>query len=227
MRIVDNLDAPGGSWDFQRRALAIRLDPQVIGLGRRWAGKDRQLAEDGLDVAQYKVATVPHPERIENLKAYFLKVLKNEINALRAQHRKTIPLQNPGAALELGQRGTVVCGPAPSRAMDDLVRTRLLARSLRARLVVQRESLLIAVPARSNDPRRYRTVTYHAAEQILLDSLNGDASDADSNDAFRDAYPEYFNQPGAAVNTCHQRFRRAREDVRALLRAVVDHDELT
>jgi hypothetical protein len=227
VRIVDNLDAPGGSWDFQRRVLAIRLDPQVIGLGRRWAGKDRQLAEDGLDVAQYKVATVPHPERIDNLKAYFLTVLRNEINALRVQHRKTAPHENPGAALELGQHGTVVCGPARSRSMDALVRTRLMARSLRARLVVQRESLLFAVPARSNDPRRYRMVVYHAAEQVLFDGLNGDASDADTNDAFRAAYPEYFGEPGAAVNTRHQRFRRAREDVKALLQAVVNRDELT
>lgn len=224
---MNNLDAPGGSWDFQRRLLAIRIDPQVIGLARKRAGNDRQLAEDGLDVAHYKVATMPDPERIDNLKAYFLAVLKNEINALRAQHRKTSPHENPGAALELSQHGTVVCGPARSRSMDDLIRTRLLAGSVRARLTAQRFSLLAAIPARSDDPRRYKTVIFHAAEQVLIDSLNGDASDADSNDSFCAAYPEYFNQPGAAPNTCHQRFRRAREDVRALLQAVVKRDELT
>ena len=227
MRIVNNLDAPGGSWDFQRRVLAIRLDPQVIGLARRWADKDRQLAEDGLDVAHYKVATFLHPERVENLKAYFFTVLRNEINALRMQHRKTAPHENPGAALELGQPGIVVCGPARSRSMDDLVRTRLLAGSLRTRLTAQRLSLLLAIPARSDDPRRYKAVIFHAAEQVLIDGLNSDASDADSNDAFRAAYPEYFAQLDAAPNTCHQRFRRAREDVRALLQTVVDHDELT
>lgn len=226
MRIVNNLDAPGGSLDFQRRLLAIRHDPQVIGLAHKWAGNDPHLAEDGLQVAYYKVATVRHPERIDNLHAYFLTVLKNEINALRTQHQKMTPLQDPGAALELGQHGIVVCGPTRSRSIDDLVRTSLLARSVHTRLAVQRESLMLAIPARSDDPRRYRTVIYHAAEQILLDGLNGDASDADSNDALRAAYPEYFAQPGASANLLHQRFRRAREDVRALLRAVVERDEL-
>jgi DNA-directed RNA polymerase specialized sigma24 family protein len=224
---LDSTDAPGGSSSFQQELLALRFDPQVIGLARRWAGNDRQLAKDGLDVAHYKVATVPHPERIDNLKAYFLTVLRNEINALHVQHRKTTPHQNPAAALELGQHGTVVCGPARSRSMDDLVRTRLLAGSLRTRLTAQRLNLLLAIPARSDDPRRYKTVIFHAAEQVMLDGLNGDASDADSNDAFCEAYPEYFKQPGVAVNTCHQRFRRAREDVKALLHTIVDRDELT
>lgn len=83
------------------------------------------------------------------------------------------------------------------------------------------------IPARSEDPRRYRIVIYHAAEQVLLDGLNGEASDADSNEAFRAAYPGYFAQPGASANLLHQRFRRAREDVKALLQEVVDRGELT
>jgi DNA-directed RNA polymerase specialized sigma24 family protein len=226
VRIVTNLDAPGGSVDFQLRLLAIRQDPQVIGLAYKWA-RDPYLAEDALQIAYYKVATVTHPERIDNLYAYFLTVLKNEITALHAQHQKTTPRENPGAALEPGPHATVVCGPAPSRPVDDLVRTSLLAGSVRARLTVRRLSLLASIPARSEDPCRYRIVIYHAAEQVLLDGLNGEASDADSSDAFRGAYPEYFAQPGASANLLHQRFRRAREDVKALLQAVVDRDELT
>jgi hypothetical protein len=225
VRIVNDLDAPGGSLDFQRRVLATRHDPQVIGLAYKWAAND--LAQDALQIAYYKVATVRHPECIDNLHAYFLTVLKNEINALHALHQKTTPLQDPGAALELGQHGTVVCGPARPRSVDDLVRTSLLGSSVRTRLVARRESLLLAIPARSGDPRRYRTVIYHSAKRVLLDSLNGEASDADSNDAFRAAFPEYFAQPGASANLLHQRFRRAREDVKALLQAVVNRDELT
>ena len=223
---MNNLDAPGGSLDFQRRLLVVRHDPQVIGLARKRAG-DPHLAEDALQTAYYKVATARHPERIDNLHGYFVTVLKNEITALRALRRKTAPWENPGVAVEPGRAGTVVCGPARSRPVDDLVRTSLLAKSVRARLAAGRESLLAAIPARSDDPGCYRTVIYASATQVLLNGLNGEAGDSDSNDAFRAAYPEYFAQPGAPANLLHQRFRRAREDVKALLQAVVDHDELT
>jgi hypothetical protein len=226
VRIVNTLDAPGGSSDFQQRLLDTRNDPQVIGLAWKWAGNDPHLAQDALQIAYYKVATFTRPERISNLHAYFLAVLKNEITAVYAQRQKTAPREDPGAALESGQYGTVVCGPARSRPIDDLVRTSLLAGSVRARLAARRLSLLAAIPARSDDLRRYRSVIYHSAEQILLDSLNGEASDADSSDTFRAAYPEYFAQPGASANLLHQRFRRAREDVKALLQAVVSRDEL-
>ncbi len=68
---------------------------------------------------------------------------------------------------------------------------------------------------------------YAAAEQVLRDAINEEPSEADTNDAFRAAYPEYFDQPGASANLSHQRFRRAREDVKALLQAVVSRDELS
>jgi DNA-directed RNA polymerase specialized sigma24 family protein len=222
---VNKPDAPGGSLDFQQSLLEVRHDPQVIGLARRWAGAP-DLAEDALQIAYYNVATARHPQRIDNLHAYFVKVLKNEIAALRAQGQKTTPLPKPGAALEAAQHTIAVCGSARSRPLDDLVRTSLLARSVRTRLAAQRMGLLLAIPARSEDLRRYRAVIYASAEQVLVDSLNGEASDADSNDAFRAAYPGYFAQPGASANLLHQRFRRAREDVKALLQAVVDRDEL-
>ncbi len=66
-----------------------------------------------------------------------------------------------------------------------------------------------------------------AAEQVLRDAIDGVSGESDSNDAFRAAYPEYFDQPGATPNTLHQRFRRAREDVKALLQTVVSRDELS
>lgn len=222
---MNKLDAPGGSADLQQSLLAVRHDPQVIGLARKWAGAP-DLAEDALQIAYYNIAAARHPQRIDNLHAYFVKVLKNEIAALRAQGQKAIPLPKPGAALESVQHGTVVCGSARSRSLDNLVRTSLLARSVRARLAVRRMSLLLTIPARSQDLRRYRVVIYASAERVLVDGLNGEASDADSNDVFRAAYPEYFAPPGASANLLYQRFRRAREDVKALLQAVVHHDEL-
>lgn len=223
---MSHLDAPGGSVDFQSRLLVIRQDPQVIGLAHKWA-RDPYLAEDALQVTYCRVATVTHPERIGNLHAYFRTVLKNEIVALHKQYRQTTPLEDPGAALETGPHGTVVAGPAGSRPVDDLVRISLLTRSVGARLATRRESLLAAIPARSGDPCRYRAVIYDSARQVLLDGLNGEASDADTNEAFRAAYPGYFAQADAAANLLHQRFRRAREDVKALLQAVVRRDEIT
>ena len=77
VRIVGNLDTPGGSSDHQQQLLAIRQDPQVSYLARKWAG-DLGLAEDALQTAYYKVATVKDRKRIDNLYAYFLTVLKNE-----------------------------------------------------------------------------------------------------------------------------------------------------
>jgi hypothetical protein len=95
------------------------------------------------------------------------------------------------------------------------------------RLVDGRDDLLASVPARSRDSSRYRAVIYAAAEQILRAGTSGDVAEADTNDTLRASYPEYFQQPGAAPNTCDQRFSRARMDARALLRSVVNHDELS
>jgi hypothetical protein len=110
-----------------------------------------------------------------------------------------------------------------------------------ARLETHRDELLAAIPgrssgpdgcqtgipARSHGPGRYRAMILAAAEQVLRDAIRGEAGESDSNDAFRAAYPEYFDQPGATSNTLHQRFRRAREDVRALLKAIISRDELS
>ena len=78
-----NTDAPGGSSDFQQELLAIRQDPQVIRFARRLAG-DLDLAEDLLQTAYCKLAALKHPERIENLRGYYLRVLQNE--ATQAPH---------------------------------------------------------------------------------------------------------------------------------------------
>jgi hypothetical protein len=100
VRIVNNLDAPDGSSDFRRRLLAIRQDPQVIRLAHKWAG-DPHLAEDALQTADYKVATAKGPEGIDNLKAYYIRVLKNEITTVLAP-RRAIPVENPEAAPQPG-----------------------------------------------------------------------------------------------------------------------------
>ena len=74
---------------------------------------------------RHKLATFTHPERISNLYAYFLTVVRRKrLLLVLAQRQRTTPREDPGAALESGQHGNVVCGPeARSRPVDDLVRT--------------------------------------------------------------------------------------------------------
>lgn len=210
---------------FQQELLAIRQDPQVRRLALKWAG-DTDLAEDALQTTYCKVAAVKQPERIANLRAYYLQVLKNETVHQRTL-RRALLLENPKDALDPGQLGTATCGPAPERPIAETACTFLQAQVWLKQFTTQRECLLAAVPARSADPARYRAVIYAAAGQVLRDGIVGEPSDADANDAFRAAYPEFFSQSDASANLCHQRFRRARDDVKALLQAVVRRDELS
>ena len=64
------------------------------------------------------------------------------------------------------------------------------------------------------------------AEQVLRAIMVEDISDTDYNTALRAAYPEWFAEPGYPQNTYHQRFSRARADVRALLRTIINPDDL-
>jgi sigma-70-like protein len=210
---LDSTDAPGGSSSFQQELLALRKDPQVKRLAWRLVG-DLGLVEDLHQTVCLRLTALKHPERIENIRRYYFRVMRNEAARLYVLGSET-PFEDPDTV------------PAPAHPVDDQACDSVCGHIWLQRLAAWRETLLVGIPARSADPRRYRTVACHAAEQVLLDSLNREASDADSNDAFRAAYPEYFAEPGVAANTCHQRFRRAREDVKALLQAVVDRGELT
>jgi len=210
---LENTSSSGGSSDFQQELLALRKDLQVKRFAWRLVG-DLGLIEDLHQTVCLRLTVRKHPEQIEDIRRYYLRVMRNEASGLYALRSET-PFEDPDSV------------PAPAQPVEDQVCDSVRGHIWLQRLAARRETLWAGIPARSEDPRRYRAVIYRSAGQVLFDGLNGDASDADSNDAFRAAYPEYFTQPGAAVNTCHQRFRRAREDVKALLRAVVDRDELT
>jgi DNA-directed RNA polymerase specialized sigma24 family protein len=214
-------DEPAG---FRQELLALWQDPQVRSLALKWAG-DVYLAEDVLQTTYCRLRAVKHLERIDNLRAYFLTVLKNEVYRLYVPRRVT-PLENPEDALHPGPPGTAEFGRDQSRPVDEAVCIALRAQYWLKRFADERDCLLAAVSARSADPDRYRAVICAAAEQVLHDGINGEPSEAGTNAAFRAAYPEYFDQRDASANACHQRFRRAREDVKAALQAVVRRDEL-
>jgi len=218
---LDDTNAPGGWPAFQRRLLEIRQDPQVIRHALRWAGH-RELAEDALQTAYLRVTSVPDPERIVNLRAYFLRVVRNEINGVYTLSQPVLLLDGP----ETLQPGPALYGPALEPAVDDQACSTLQNQIFLTRHARQSAQLIAAVPARSADPVRYRMFSYAAAKQVLLGHLSLEPNDAAFPNVLRAAYPEYFGQPGAAPNTLHQRISRARDDIKALLRVIIKREEL-
>jgi len=192
-------------------------------LALRWAG-NRELAEDALQTVYCRVASVQHPESIVNLHAYFLRALKNEITGLYALPQPV--LLDDLEVLGRPQPGTSRYGPASEPAIDDKAYSTLQTEIWLKRHAGQCDRLNAATPARSADPARYRQVIYAAAKQVLLGHLSLEPNDPDFPKAIRAAYPEYFDQPGAAPNTLHQRSSRARDDMKAVLRAIIKRDEL-
>jgi Sigma-70 region 2 len=204
--------------EFPPGLLAIWQDPEVRRLAARRAG-DPDLAQDALLAAVAAVARVSDPARIEDLKAYFCRVLINEVYRLRGQLTDARSC-DPAILAEMSDAGT----SAPPSAEEAV--TRLLGRTWLDRLRAQRARLRTAVPGRSPQPDRYRDLIVQTAEHILRTALDGNVSWADCNGALQAMLPDWFGQPGSAENTCHKHLSRARRDVQDVLQAVVSRDEL-
>lgn len=207
----------------REQLVEISMDRRIKSLARRHAG-DPDVADDALQSAYCAVLRVEHLDQIENLRAYFCRVLIHEVHRERGQLRAVLVEDFDRVAEE--NQGAVGCHRSSPPCFQDQVCTSLQVQSWLKRLIDERDDLLSAIPARSHEPGCYKALIYAAAEQVLHAGMSGDVAEADTNDMLRASYPEYFQQPGTAPNTCDQRFRRARMDVRALLRSVVSHDEL-
>lgn len=215
---MDRINPAGGLSAARRYLEEIWGDPRIKDFARRYAG-DHQVADDALQSAYLAMVRLQHLDQIDNLAAYFCRVLVRAVHRERAQLGAL--LLDDFSRVTEGRQGADRSRPASPTEFEDEACTSVQADAWHKRLIRARDALMRTVPARSDDPTRYRAVIYAAAEQILLDGVRGEASEADGNDAFRAAYPEYFDQPNTAKATLHQRFRRARMDVRGLLQAVV------
>jgi len=204
--------------EFPHELLAIWQDPAVRRLAARRAG-DPDLAQDALLAAVVAVARVNDLARIENLKAYFCRVLINEVYRLRGQLAAARPCDPATLAVMNDPEAS-----APSAAEEAI--TRLLVRSWLERFHAQHVDLRAAVPGRSRQPTRYRDLIVQTAEHILRTALDGNVSWADCNETLQAALPDWFGRPGNAENTPHQHLSRARRDVQDLLKAVIGRDEL-
>jgi DNA-directed RNA polymerase specialized sigma24 family protein len=213
---------PAGREDYLRRLLAVREDPRVTRLALARAG-DRELAEDALQQAFDAMARIKDPGRIEDLKAYFCRVLIHVISALRNQLGAILP--DDFALLANARRGEGRDEALP-RPLEEAVATSLLARGWLERLTTDREALASGAPGRSPDPRRYRELIVGVAGQVLQSIVIGDVCDADVNSALRAAYPEWFATDGGTADNAYQRLSRARADVRTVLRAIINRDDL-
>lgn len=208
-----------------QRLAAIRENPRIQGFALRKAG-DPDLAEDALQIAFCAVAQLEDLEQIRDLRAYFCTVLAREVRRARGQLGADLVRDFDRVAEAHQDASGSRCYPVPPPSTDEVACRSMQSQIWLERFAARRADLRAAIPARSHDANRYRSVITAAAEHVLRDGSIGDPSDADSNDAFRAAFPEYFDQPGTASNTLHQRFRRARADVRTLLQGVVNRDEL-
>jgi DNA-directed RNA polymerase specialized sigma24 family protein len=217
---IDSTDSPTAA---RQQLVKIREDPRMRSLAVRIA-RDHDLADDALQRAYYAVVRRKKFDQIENLWAYFRRVLINEVH--RERHQLGAALVDDFERVAEARQDATGYGPASPPCVEAAVCLSLQAQSWLKRFADRRDVLLAAVPARSDDPVYYRALIYSAAEQVLRDGIHGEPSEADGSHALRAAYPEYFDQLGASPATCYQRFCRARTDVRDLLKAVVSRDEL-
>lgn len=211
-------DAP----DFRKELLAIREGPEVRSLALRRA-KNREVVEDALQAAFYAVSRVPDPGAIADLRAYFCRVLIQEIYRELSQLRAT-PLEGFASLIDMRQGLPGSSSPAPRSLPEDFT-IRLLGRGWLRALTARRGQLAARVPRRSGDPARYQRLIVRVAEHMLRTIL-GENADADINAVLRGGYAEWLAARDCSENTRHQRLLRARNDVCALLKTIVERGDL-
>lgn len=213
---------PAGRSDYFDQLTEIREDPQVKKLARTKTGAP-DLAEDVLQEAYYAMATVEHPEQIEDLRKYFCTVVVRMAYRLRGQSRTVAVVDVGGLADTCGRK---LGGEAPPPPFDETIITKLLAREWLRYLAAQGAALLREVPGRSAEPDRYRIVVVTTAVWLLRAIVTGDFRHEDLNLTLRTAFREWFAEDGVAASNIQQRLSRGRTDIGNLLQTAISRDEL-
>lgn len=220
---MGDTSTPDGSADFQRQVQEILQDPKLIASAVRRAGH-RDLADDALQSAYLHIISVEHPENIRNLRSYCYTTVANEIRALYTLPRPV--LVEDVETHTSPQPSPALYGPACERAVADQACTTAQTQVWLNRHAARHDELISTIPARSTDQARYREVIYAAAKQAFLDHLSLEPNDPAFPEVLKEVYPEYFDDPGAAPNTLHQRISRARDDITAVLQKIIKREEL-
>jgi DNA-directed RNA polymerase specialized sigma24 family protein len=221
---LPNTQTPEGRAAFQQRLCEIRQDPEIIRLACRYAGGASDLADDALQEVYWAVARVKNADEIEDLRAYYCRAVINEVRRLHGVFRPT--LVQDFESLAEAHQDQAGCHPTLPRSVEETAGTSMARHEALKRFSAKQADLAADIPGRSRQPGRYRSVISYVALQVLVAILDGEVSEADWDWALRTAYPEWFAEEGAKPDNLYQRFSRARADVKALLQAVVSHDEL-
>jgi hypothetical protein len=210
--------------DYRGELLNLWKDPSIRRFAQFRAGCP-ELAEDALQEVFYSLDRVKQPERIENLRAFFHTTLVHEIEHQRRQLGPR-PVESPEMAAGYRRQDILWVDPA-DRGVDKKAVMAVLAETWLARFRRDRRQLAATVPDRSPRPDCYRSAIVAAAEAILRSLVAGSVSSADCNEALQAALPGWFDEPGCSEHNRYQRLSRARRDIWALLKKVIDREELS
>ena len=205
----------------------IAADQEMYRRAVRRAGS-RELAEDALQETVRAIAGRQSTEAIENLAGFFYVSLIREID-----HQLGRPTAIPvggdiGLISDQAQVRTSPAAAPVSASVEDEAHLRVLAETVLNRFERERtrNQLLDLVPARSEDPRRYRNAVASAAKAIFELLLDGYVTTADWNAILKATYPAWCDEPGLARAAVDQRLSRARHDVQALFQSILTRDQL-
>jgi DNA-directed RNA polymerase specialized sigma24 family protein len=211
---------------FHEELARIATDPDMFrrALGR---ARSRELAEDAMQETVRAIAERRNPTTIENLPGFFYVALMREIDH-QLGRPAAIPAADIGPLYDRGPDRASPATPVPPASVHDEVRVRILAQAVLERFEREhaRAMLIALVPARSDDPRSYRTAVVSAARAVFELLLDGHVTAADWNAILKAASPQWCGEPGLARATMDQRLSRARRDVQALLRSLLPRDQL-
>jgi hypothetical protein len=204
----------------------VAAEPEMLRLATRRAGS-RELAEDALQETVRAITERKSSEVIGNLRGFFYVSLIREIDH-QLGRPAAILAGDVGAISDRCQGSTVGSAGHSAVSVEGEAQLRILAETVLEWFEREcaRERLMELVPARSDDPHRYRTSIVAAAKAIFELLLEGYVSAADWNVILRTHYPQWCDEPGLARAAIDQRLSRARRDVQSLLRSVLSRDQL-